>query len=190
MSDKPKFPRSEAIAAAREILALLPADRVIVAGSLRRRRPLVGDIEILYIPKIHHCQDPAELLPRTVETNVSDIFIEDVLIRAKRMIRRRENVIGRTTWGPSNKLAVHVRSGIPVDFFATSESAWYNYLVCRTGGAENNVRIASAAQKKGWTWHPYAKGFTDDQGRVVTVKSERDVFDLVNLPYLEPWERS
>ena len=36
-------------------------------------------------------------------------------------------------------------SGIPVDFFATTEEAWFNYLVCRTGPAELNTRIASAA---------------------------------------------
>lgn len=53
-----------------------------------------------------------------------------------------------TTWGDKNKLAIHIPSGIHVDFFATTERAWHNYLVCRTGGAENNIAISTAAQKK------------------------------------------
>lgn len=46
-------------------------------------------------------------------------------------------------WGEKNKLAVHVRTGIPVDFFAATEANWWNYLVCRTGGEQNNIAIAS-----------------------------------------------
>ncbi len=56
MSDTPiaktKYPRADAIAVARELCAVLKpvAARIIVAGSLRRQRPMVGDVEILYIP--------------------------------------------------------------------------------------------------------------------------------------------
>lgn len=51
---KPKFPRQAALDATREILATLRPGcaRVIVAGSLRRRREEVGDIEILYIARM------------------------------------------------------------------------------------------------------------------------------------------
>lgn len=190
MTTKPKFPRADAIAAAREILQCFIADRVIIAGSLRRRKPFVGDIEILYIPKLDTFPDPDDLLrERSITRNLSDLSITDVMIRQLRILRPRENVLGATTWGVKNKLAIHIASGIPVDFFATTACAWSNYLVCRTGPAENNVRIATAAQNKGWKWHPYAQGFTNATGRLVPVHSEHDVFTLVDLPYLEPWER-
>lgn len=186
MIDKPKYPRSAAIAAAKEILAELITERVVIAGSLRRRKPLVGDIEILYIPKTETGPDPADLFShRTL--NLTDQSIQAMIQR--RLIAPRENTLGSTTWGEKNKLARHLPSGIPVDFFATSPRAWHNYLVCRTGGAENNVAISTAAQKKGWSWHPYRSGFTDDQGQFVPVHSEQDVFTLIGLPYLEPWQR-
>jgi DNA polymerase/3'-5' exonuclease PolX len=190
MSDKIKYPRAQAIAAAKEILALLIHERVIIAGSLRRRKEEVGDIEILYIPKIEwkHDVEASDLFQdRARGKNLSDHSI--VAMVKSGLIRPRENVIGRTTWGDKNKLAVHCASGIPVDFFATTQAAWFNYLVCRTGGAENNVRIASAAQEKGWKWHPYNSGFTDEHELAVPVQSEQDVFRLVGLPYLEPWQR-
>jgi DNA polymerase/3'-5' exonuclease PolX len=190
LSDKIKYPRAQAIAAAKEILALLIHERVIISGSLRRRKNEVGDIEILYIPKIEwkHDVEASDLFQdRARGKNLSDHSI--VAMVQSGLIRPRENVIGRTTWGDKNKLAVHCASGIPVDFFATTAAAWFNYLVCRTGGSENNVRIASAAQEKGWKWHPYNCGFTDEEGRAVRVESEQDVFRLVGLPYLEPWQR-
>lgn len=188
MSDpaKPKFPRADAIAAAREILARFQSDRVVIAGSLRRGKPLVGDIEILYIPKIEPAYDRSDLFITDL-VNASDESIKQMINVG--ILKPRENVLGRTTWGDKNKLALHVASGIPVDFFATTESSWYNYLVCRTGGAENNVAIASAAQAKGWAWHPYRSGFTDATGRWIRATTEREVFEHVGLPYLEPWQR-
>ncbi|ODU24145.1 MAG: hypothetical protein ABS95_02225 [Verrucomicrobia bacterium SCN 57-15] len=188
--DKPKFPRDLALAATREILVRLVTERVIVAGSLRRRKKEVGDIEILYIPKKHYQHDveASDLFQsRARVRNLTDHSIVEMIKSG--LIRPRENVLGRTTWGDKNKLAVHVASGIPVDLFATTESAWFNYLVCRTGSAENNIRISAAAQAKGWSWHPYALGFTNERGNLVRVESEEDVFRLVGLPYLQPWER-
>lgn len=188
LSDKPKFPRADAIAAAKEILEHFFSVRVIIAGSLRRRKPMVGDIEIVYIPAIDRVPDNSDLFQtKEITLNRTDESIDAMLKSG--LLARRSNVLGSTTWGDKNKLALHVASGIPVDFFATTERAWFNYLVCRTGGAENNVAIATAAHKKGWQWHPYSFGFTDDQGRPVHVTSEREVFESVGLPYLEPWER-
>jgi len=90
-----------------------------------------------------------------------------------------------------------VPSGIPVDLFATTEECWYNYLVCRTGGKETNLAICRAANAKGWSWTPYGPGFTCHPGEVSPeeyteqhlVHSEREVFEFVGLPYLEPRDR-
>jgi DNA polymerase/3'-5' exonuclease PolX len=186
MSTKQKYPRAEALKVAKQMCVSLVdiSDRLVVAGSLRRRKLAVGDVEILYVSK---------LVSQTVDffTTASvpavDLMLADLI--GKGIIARRKNVNGSEMWGAKNKLAVHVASGIPVDFFAATEANWFNYLVCRTGGAENNTLIASAAQAKGWKWNPYGAGFTDDQGRLVPVRSEREVFELVGLPYQEPWER-
>lgn len=195
MSDKRKFPRAEAVAVAKELCDLLKpkCERLIVAGSLRRRRELVGDVEILYIPKFEAAEIPSEDMfkpPTTKRVDQVDALLDWLLEQG--VIRQRETARGSTTWGEHNKLALHVGSGIPVDFFASSEASWFNYLVCRTGGAENNVRIASAAKAKGWHWNPYGPGFSRPSGlggEHFAVKSERDVFEFVGLPYLEPWER-
>jgi DNA polymerase/3'-5' exonuclease PolX len=58
MTGRTKFQRSDALAVARALVGQLrPKDaaerceRVIVAGSLRRRKKEVGDVEILFIPR-------------------------------------------------------------------------------------------------------------------------------------------
>lgn len=192
MSDKRKYPRVEAIAVAKELCdALKPhCERLIVAGSLRRRRMEVGDVEILYIPKLRPVEIPAEdffQAARVGQLDDAEARLDWLLEQG--VIAQRRNVRGATTWGAKNKLAVHVASGIPVDFFASSEASWFNYLVCRTGGAETNVRIASAAKAKGWQWNPYRAGFSRDGEPEFFAKSEQDVFEFVGLPYREPWER-
>lgn len=192
---KTKFPLATAQAVADELVhALQPAcARLAVAGSVRRLKAEVGDIELVYVPRVADRPSPiansqADLFQtKSVRVNQVDLALADLLARG--VIEYRPNVRGSVVWGGKNKLAVHVGSGIPVDFFSTRELCWYNYLVCRTGGAETNIRIATAALAKGWKWHPYHQGFTNTLDHWAWVHSERDVFEFVGLPYLEPHQR-
>lgn len=184
---KPRFAAHEALAVARELCAALKpvCERLIVAGSMRRRRLTVGDVEILFVPKM--VEVPGDLFTRA-HASLADDAIERLI--AAGVIEKRRNVNGGETWGAKNKLARHVASGLPVDLFAATEANWWNYLVCRTGPAESNVAIASAARRMGWQWHPYGRGFSNlKTGEHAAACSERDVFEFVGLPYREPWER-
>jgi len=186
---KTKYPLAQALPIAEWLLAQLqPATlRIAIAGSLRRQKPDVGDIEILYIPRFQYLPDPADLFSPPRRVNLADRLLTQLL--SLNLIAARPNKLGHLTWGPKNKLARHLDSVIPIDFFATTEDSWHNYLVCRTGGKHNNIAIATAARRQGWRWHPYAQGFTDEHGRPILVHSEQEVFALVNLPYLEPQNR-
>ncbi len=168
-----------------------------IAGSLRRRKPYVGDIEMVYAPAFGVI--PTDLFPET--GNLFEYELERLIL--DRVISPRKTANGQTMWGGKNKLAVHCASGIPVDFFATTIPDFHNYLVCRTGSAENNIRIATTAQQRGLKWMPYHGGFEVVNsatagaalnrelrpGQVLRVTSEQDVFAFCGLPYLAPWER-
>jgi DNA polymerase/3'-5' exonuclease PolX len=91
---------------------------------------------------------------------------------------------------------------MPLDLFTCTRENFFNYLVCRTGGAESNIKICEAARARGWKWNPYGNGFsrpasthfasngeTIQTPDVHTVTSECEVFEFVGLPYLEPWKR-
>ena len=186
-SPKRKFPRANALAVAKELCAALQpcCERLIVAGSLRRRKSAVGDVEILYIPRF---EDRQFDLLTVAPMNLAEEAIGGMMCRG--LLSKRASKTGSFAWGAKNKLALH-RSGIPVDLFAANEENWWNYLVCRTGPADSNTRICMAAQQRGWKWTPYGAGFSrSDGGETYQVESEADVFRFVGLPFAEPWERA
>jgi len=188
MSDKPKFPRDVALSVVDELCWLAAATtRIIVAGSLRRLKAYVGDIEIVYIPKTEVRPDPQDMFA-SITVNLIDEQIAH--LEKDGVLERRKNVSGSEMFGPKNKLMRHKATGIPVDLFSTTEDAWFNYLVCRTGPADSNTRICVAAQRKGWKWNPYGNGFTNNRtGETVAMDSEEAVFKFVGLPYLPPEKR-
>ena len=114
---KQRFDRALALTVARELCrALEPVTtRLIVAGSLRRRKETVGDVEILFVP-------------RTESRRVDLIHTEDFDLARERIdallsdgvLEMRPNVTGGTSWGGKNKLALHVATGVPVDLFTAS----------------------------------------------------------------------
>jgi len=185
MSDKQRYPLADARAVADGLCRVLAphCERIEVAGSIRRQKSTVGDIELLFIPRFGSRVVAPELFPCHCDLALK--AIEDLLHR--KILTKRLNKNGGTAWGEKNKLAVHLPSGIAVDLFAATAHNWFNYLVCRTGGAENNRQIAMAAQARGWKWNPYGSGFEklgSTERHVVT--EERQVFQFVGMTYLVP----
>jgi DNA polymerase/3'-5' exonuclease PolX len=189
MSDEPKrFSLEEARQVARVLAALLSDDveRIQIVGSIRRKRPVVSDIELLYIPKMA-VKKGVDLFGDGWENQV-DTKLEKLL--AWGFLEKRLNAKGHEAWGEKNKLARHVRTGIPVDLFSATADNWWNYLVCRTGGMESNIQICQAAREKGWKWEPYGAGFSKvlsgSVERVHVCRTEQDVFEFAGLTYKEP----
>lgn len=184
---KPRFPNAVGMAVAAELCrALKPVcDRLIVAGSLRRRRPTVGDVEILYICRTETRPNPEDMFG-TLTVNLADEMI--AALEKEGVLERRTNVNGSEMYGPKNKLMRHRATGLPVDLFAATPENWWNYLVCRTGPADSNTRICMAAQARGWKWNPYGVGFSRD-GETRAMQSEEEVFAFVGLPYAKPEHR-
>lgn len=189
--DRPeKWPLASAVLVAKEICdALRPAsERLAVAGSVRRQKLRVSDVEILFIPAFE-IRSAGGLFEEPVD--VAELKINELLEAGA--LEKRTLAGGKTAWGPSNKLARHKQSGIPVDLFRANNENWWNYLVCRTGPASSNMRIALAAIARGWKWNPYGDGFSRQQENgdrfFHRVNSEDEVFEFAGLPYLPPPRR-
>ncbi len=80
--------------------------RIEIAGSIRRRKQEVGDIEILCIPKYGDFGDRLDQRLWVLVENGTLTY--------------RLNKKGSTTYGPKNKFMVHTDSGIGVDIFSTT----------------------------------------------------------------------
>lgn len=177
------------------VSALLPVcepERVLICGSIRRKKEMVGDVEILFVPKIFAGR-ATDFFAAPSNESAADVVLADLLKSG--VLAKRRNVNGSEMWGEKNKLAVHVPTGIPVDLFAATQANWFNYLVCRTGPAESNTRIAMAAQRKGWKWNPYGSGFSRGgalagEREEIEIRSEEEVFAFVGLPFTPPEGRA
>jgi DNA polymerase/3'-5' exonuclease PolX len=187
-----RYPREFAQSVADSLCAELDGavSRCVVAGSLRRMKPDVGDVEIVVCPRVVQFASEDLFGGKTfAAVNLFEARCERLLERG--VLSKRANVKGAFVWGEKNKLALHVATGVPVDLFAIPEECFWNYLVCRTGGKESNMRIATAAIRKGWKWNPYGPGFTEmETGAVHAVRSEAEVFQFVGLPYRKPEDRT
>jgi DNA polymerase/3'-5' exonuclease PolX len=182
------YPLQEAVPIAEKFHEfLLPhCLRLCVVGSIRRRKPFVKDIELLIVSKPGSQADPNDMFGHKVERPAAAIAIDELIKLG--VIKKRLSKVGNQSWGPENKLAVHNKSGMPIDFFLVPERNWWNALVVRTGPAKSNKAIAAEAIKRGWHWHAYGDGFTRGTEKFV-VRQERDAFDHVGLPYLLPEKR-
>ena len=184
---KTRYPAEKGWAVAREIERLLGpyCQKIEVAGSLRRKRPEVGDVEILFIPAF--------------EVEQLDLFRSGPVDQAAKRIEelRRQGVLakrvgkhGGTSWGPNNKFAVYVPAEMPVDLFAATEDTWACNLVCRTGGAQTNIDICEAARRKGYKWNPTGRGFSRlGGGPEVLIETERQLFEFLGIPFPKPEAR-
>ena len=184
MNEKQRWPADIARPIANELIAQLQprCQQICIAGSLRRRKLEVGDIEILFVPRIAQVHMPDELFPR-IRSLVDELF-EQWLVQD--FIRKRPDKNGATTWGDKNKLAVHGRSWIPVDFFATTPDCWFVALVLRTGPKELNTTLTASALRRGMQLHAYGVLEVTATGELIIPRSEREVFQRLGVPYREP----
>ena len=182
-STKTKYPAASVMPIANVIIRELApfCERIEIAGSLRRRKAEVSDIEVIFVPRISQRPDG---LFGTKSYSMADEKIEQMVSGG--IIAKRRKSDESFTWGEKNKLAVHIASGIPIDFFATSSENWWVSLVIRTGSKENNLKLTNGAIRRGGSLNAYGCGVTWNDGSVTAAKSEREVFELCGVDYVEP----
>ena len=197
-----KYLYEDALKVANEIKGwLVPyCTKITIAGSLRRKKAEVGDIEILCIPepfggysepkmeRIHH------LLRLAPTGGFIDWADDEVDMRVQSLIgikvlSFRLNSKGSRVYGKLNKLLVHCASKIPLDVFSVPEDAWAIGLLIRTGSKSFNIKLCMQAKKLGFHIKPY-KGIIDQQGNLLKPKTEEEIFKILELDYVSPEGRN
>ena len=71
---------------------------------------------------------------------------------------------------------------VNMDLYVTNEQTWEAILLIRTGSAEHNIKLAQIALRKGLklTHRGLAKG-----GKVIA-STEKEIFEALDQPYVEP----
>ena len=194
---KIKFPLAAALSLADEMM--LPSGHNLgaacvkwqIAGSIRRKKPLVSDIEIIFIPRLRAVPPPQlelgmdDLPSIPLMVSLMDERLNELM--RKGILAMRKSSSGSTMCGPLVKLLVHVPTEIPIDFFACTLPTWTTTLVCRTGGKDSNTELAGRANRLGFTWNPGGVGFTRlSDGVEFPISTEEEAFRFVGLPFLPP----
>lgn len=197
-----RMARPDAIAIARAFVDLIEdcTDQLIVAGSLRRRLAMIGDIEIVAVPKVERLtgglfgddMGPVDLL---------DGRMTALLDNGE--VTKRLDARGSPRWGPTLKYLTY--QGARIDLFTPCAERVGWILMLRTGPAQfsrqlvmpkvdhRGKRLLTKDRRPGLLpthirphegWLCYRTS-----GERIPTPTEQDVFELFDLPYREPWER-
>jgi DNA polymerase/3'-5' exonuclease PolX len=185
------------LAAAREVAGelrdlLAPACRRIeIAGSIRRERPMVSDIELVAIPRFEEADGGDLWGTRTdvdaLDRRLGELRDDGVLAyRAVEVHRADGRVEHQTRIGRSYQALVYRE--MPVDLFIVHPPAeWGVIFAIRTGPGDWNQRIVTDCQRylrrveNGQVWR---------SGQRIPCPEEADFFAAVGQPWVEPRERS
>lgn len=116
-------------------------ERVEVAGSIRRLKPEVMDVDLVVIPKM---EEEKDLYGKVIRSrNLTWVEIDARATRDKWTVLRA-----------GAEVVTVVNAGVQVDFFFATRESWGTVLLCRTGSKEHNIWLAKLAEQRGGRWHP------------------------------------
>jgi DNA polymerase (family 10) len=138
--------------------ARTPVTRIQAAGSSRRRRETVGDIDILV-----SCESPEEAISAFVE---------------------HADVVETLAKG-SKKASVVVRNGIQVDLRVVKDESFGAALQYFTGSKAHNVALRERAKRMGFKINEYGL-FEIDSELKVAGEQEADIYGLLGLDFIPP----
>jgi DNA polymerase/3'-5' exonuclease PolX len=195
MSAGRRLPRVEAQVIAEELVGLLrPATiRLEVAGSIRRKRAEVGDLDIVAIPRLHARVVQDLFGQEVIEGDQVDELNErcNALVADGALAPVRNAKGNPAAWGPQLKRAEY--HGLPVDILATSWDCWGVAMLLKTGPWEFSKRLVTARSQGG----ACPRELKFQQSRVwrvgvaepLATPDEEAVFAALGLEYLPPERR-
>jgi len=167
------------------VARLAPAcERIEVAGSIRRREPEVGDVEIVAVARIEQVPTPGDLFsgPSSV---TRDHLLE--ALAAELLAGRLDR---GTRSGPRfRQYLIRDLSWAQLDLFIVRPPAqWGPIFTIRTGPAEYSANLMRRAKSRGLT---QVDGHIEDAaGRVLATPTEESFFEALGLPWIDPTRRT
>src|SRR5712691_11295829 len=134
------------------------------AGSLRRGRETVGDLDLLVTGK---CCDTDSQRNAVIDRIVSFPGILEVLAKGE------------------NKVSFKLRSGMQVDVRLLPPDSFGAAMQYFTGSKNHNVQLRQRALKQGYTLNEYGLVRMEDEQRVAG-KTEEEIYKTLGLDWISP----
>jgi len=139
-------------------------EKATPAGSLRRGRETVGDLDILVTGPA--CCDDAER-QKLIEHIIKLPGFMEIIARGE------------------NKVSFRMRGGMQVDVRFLPPESFGAAMQYFTGSKGHNVSLRQRALKLGYTLNEYSLARLDDQ-QVVASKTEEEIYSALKLDYIPP----
>jgi len=137
-------------------------EKITPAGSLRRGRETVGDLDILVTGKACTSEEGRSGLADHILTLPG---IMDVIARG------------------DNKVSFRLRGGMQVDVRLLAPTSFGAAMQYFTGSKAHNVALRQRALKMGYTLNEYSLARLDDE-KAVAAKTEEEIYAKLNLDYI------
>jgi DNA polymerase (family X) len=142
--------------------------RMEIAGSIRRRRPEVGDIDLVCLAS-------------------NPIALRDRILRNSALVQDGGmNLIARLSNGV--QLDIFLAQPSFKDLIEQRPGNFGSLLLCRTGSVAHNVFLVEHAKKLGLKWNPYY-GVFDARGQCLASETEEEIFKALRLEFVAPEKR-
>jgi DNA polymerase (family 10) len=166
-----RFPRADVATDVERLLkalrALPGAERVEAAGSYRRKKDTVGDVDILISASRNN-------LPEKLALAVAD---------AVRAFPQFTRVVAE---GPT-KISFDLASGLRVDTRIVAAQEWGSALLYFTGSKEHNILLRRRAIERGLKLSEY--GLFRGK-KVLASETEEEIYKALGLSWIDPEERT
>lgn len=175
----------------------MACERVELAGSIRRKKPTVGDIELVVVPTVEVVEVRKDLFTwEDVEHCKLTELVKD-LERKGIFVPRLNKNGANIAWGldGSARYLAGMYKDFAVDVFVVRSDRmdWHGWTkVLRTGPGEANIALVTPRRKGGLLPGDLLvhDGMVRNGIGWVPLPSEEDVFRLWGMDFVEPWERS
>lgn len=188
------LPYHKAAALAAKVVAELApfVARVEVVGSVRRKRPVCGDLDLVVLPFPNRGFEPLAEGVRRLIAGREDVQAGrlDTDGRQSKRILLRGSRFQCDLW-----IADY---GVPSsgDLFQPTPALpgnWGALMVTYTGSREHNMHIVETARERGWTWKPtrglVIPGPSSDVAPEVLSLDESEIFQRLFGRWIEPEDR-
>lgn len=159
-------------------------DRAVICGSYRREKPTSNDIDL-----VMYADDWPQL--RDLDTTVGDarVIMREPFQSGASKIESCVSIIMNSISG-TNSTTINIK----IDVFFTTPAARPFAMLYATGSGIANIRMRVRAKRLGYCLNQSGlyklKADGSHIARSRPASSEREIFEHLNLPYLEPQERS
>ncbi|MDB4978305.1 MAG: polymerase [Candidatus Peribacteria bacterium] len=159
-----RYPREEIVSDVEEILKAVRAvpgvEKAEAAGSYRRQKPTVGDVDILVVTK-----DPEKVIDLVAHLPL----VKEVVAKG------------------GTKLSFNLQNLLRVDIRFVKEEEWGSALLYFTGDKEHNISLRKKAIERGWKLNEYC---LSEGEKVIAQKSEEEIYTALGLPWVDPTKRT